>query len=72
VFRLWFYNGFSMRSSRSDGDRRGGGAVVAILIAVALIAVAYFLSILIRLALSRSGNSSPMPARSSSPRIPTP
>jgi len=53
VFRLWFYNGFSMRSSRSDGDRRGGGAVVAILIAVALIAVAYFLSILIRLALSR-------------------
>src|SRR5580704_2888659 len=34
VFRLWFYNGFSMRSSRSDGDRRGGGAIVAILIAV--------------------------------------
>jgi heat shock protein HtpX len=52
VFRLWFYNGFSFRS-RSD-DRRGGGAAVAILVAVALIAVAYFLSIVIRLALSRS------------------
>src|SRR5579862_3029705 len=53
VFRLWFYNGFSFRGGRSDG-RRGGGAAVAVLIAVALIAVAYFLSIVIRLALSRS------------------
>jgi heat shock protein HtpX len=53
VFRLWFYNGFSFRGGRS-GDRRGGGAAVAILVAVALIAVAYFLSIVIRLALSRS------------------
>jgi heat shock protein HtpX len=52
VFRLWFYNGFSFR--RSGGDRRGGGAAIAILVAVALIAVAYFLSIVIRLALSRS------------------
>jgi heat shock protein HtpX len=52
VFRLWFYNGFSFRS-RSD-DRRGGGAAFAILIAVAIIAVAYFLSFVIRLALSRS------------------
>ncbi len=52
VFRLWFYNGFSFRS-RGD-DRRGGGAGVAILIAVALLAVAYFLSFVIRLALSRS------------------
>src|ERR1700693_1625547 len=52
VFRLWFYNGFSFRS-RSD-DRRGGGAVFAFLIAVAVIAVAYFLSFVIRLALSRS------------------
>jgi heat shock protein HtpX len=52
VFRLWFYNGFSFRS-RSD-DRRGGGAAFAILIAVAVIAVAYFLSFVIRLALSRS------------------
>jgi heat shock protein HtpX len=54
VFRLWFYNGFSFRGSRSSGDRRGGGAGVAILIAIALIALAYFLSFVIRLALSRS------------------
>jgi heat shock protein HtpX len=53
VFRLWFYNGFGFRGSRSD-DRRGGGAAFAILIAVGLIAVAYFLSFVIRLALSRS------------------
>jgi heat shock protein HtpX len=53
VFRLWFYNGFSFRGGRSD-DRRGGGAAFAILIAVAFIAVAYFLSFVIRLALSRS------------------
>jgi heat shock protein HtpX len=53
VFRLWFYNGFGFRGGRSD-DRRGGGAAFAILIAVAFIAVAYFLSFVIRLALSRS------------------
>ena len=53
VFRLWFYNGFSFRGSRSD-ERRGGGAGVAILIAVALLVLAYVLSFMIRLALSRS------------------
>jgi heat shock protein HtpX len=53
VFRLWFYNGFSFRTSRSD-DRRGGAAVFAILIAVALLVLAYVLSFIIRLALSRS------------------
>ena len=53
VFRLWFYNGFGFRGGRSD-DRRGGGAAFAILIAVVFIAVAYFLSFVIRLALSRS------------------
>jgi heat shock protein HtpX len=53
VFRLWFYNGLSFRSERSD-ERRGGGAGVAILIAVALLVVAYVLSFVIRLALSRS------------------
>ena len=53
VFRLWFYNSFSFRGSRSD-DRRGGGAGVAILIAVGLLVVAYVLSFVIRLALSRS------------------
>jgi heat shock protein HtpX len=53
IFRLWFYNGFSFRSSRSD-ERRGGGAGIAILIAIGLLIVAYALSFLIRLALSRS------------------
>jgi heat shock protein HtpX len=53
VFRLWFWNGFSFRSSRSD-DRRGGGAGVAILIAIGLLVLAYVLSFIIRLALSRS------------------
>jgi len=52
IFRLWFYNGFSFRG-RSD-ERRGGGVGVAILIAVALLVIAYVLSFVIRLALSRS------------------
>ena len=52
VFRLWFYNGFGLRGSRAD-DRRGGGGI-AIMIAIALLALAYFLSFVIRLALSRS------------------
>jgi heat shock protein HtpX len=51
-FRLWFYGGF--RGPRSSDNRRGGGAGLAILIAIALIVVAYLLSFLIRLALSRS------------------
>ena len=51
VARLWFYNGFGFGRSR---DREGGGgAGIAILIAVALLVVAYVLSFLIRLALSR-------------------
>src|SRR5579862_964378 len=54
IFRLWFYNGFSFRRSRSSGDREGGGgAFLAIVIAIALVVVAYVLSFLIRLALSR-------------------
>src|SRR6516164_2877752 len=52
IFRLWFYNGLSFRDSRSD-DRRGGGGI-AIVVAIGLLAVAYLLSFLIRLALSRS------------------
>lgn len=51
-FRMWFYGGF--RGPRSSGDRRGGGAGLAILIAIGLIVVAYVLSFVIRLALSRS------------------
>jgi heat shock protein HtpX len=53
IFRLWFYNGIGFRGSRS-GERRGGGAGVAILIAIGLLVVAYVLSFVIRLALSRS------------------
>jgi heat shock protein HtpX len=53
VFRLWFYNGFRFRS-RSDDRRSGGAAVIAILAAVALLVLAYLLSFMIRLALSRS------------------
>src|SRR3954467_3487548 len=51
VFRLMFQGGLSWRSNRGSGDRKGAG--VAILIAVALIAVAWILSIVIRFALSR-------------------
>jgi heat shock protein HtpX len=51
-FRLWFYGGF--RGPRSSDDRRGGGAGLAILVAIGLIVVAYVLSFVIRLALSRS------------------
>src|ERR1700688_3843546 len=53
VFRLWFYGGGNFRGSRSSGDRRGG-AGLAILIALGLLVVAYVLSVVIRLALSRS------------------
>jgi heat shock protein HtpX len=52
IFRLWFYNGLSFRGSRSD-ERRGGGAGIAILVAIGLLVVAYGLSFIIRLALSR-------------------
>ena len=49
VFRMFFYRG--MRS-RGDGDKKGG-AGIAIVIAIALIVVAWILSIVIRFALSR-------------------
>jgi heat shock protein HtpX len=52
VFRLMFQGGFNFRS-RDSGDRKGGGAVVAIVIAIVLIAVAWLLSVVIRYALSR-------------------
>ena len=42
-------------SSSSDGDKKGGGgAIIAILVAVALIVLAWFLSLVVRFALSRS------------------
>jgi heat shock protein HtpX len=51
-FRIFFRTGGSFRRSSSSGDRKGGGA--AILIAIALIALAWLLSIVVRFALSRS------------------
>src|SRR5436189_396198 len=50
VFRLMFQGGFRWRS-RGSGDRKGAG--LAMLIALALIAVAWILSIVIRFSLSR-------------------
>jgi heat shock protein HtpX len=58
IFRLFFrasyYGGFRRRRS-SDDDRRGGGggAAIAIIIAIALIVLAWVLAIVIRFALSR-------------------
>ena len=56
VFRLFFLNAFYGRrsSDSSSSDKKGGGAVIAIVIAIALIVVAWVLSIVIRFALSRS------------------
>jgi heat shock protein HtpX len=55
LFRLWFNTGitFGGGRSRSSDDRGKGGNMFAILIAVALIAIAWLLSVVIRLALSR-------------------
>src|SRR5262244_1861777 len=55
VFRLLFQGGFNWRGSRSSegGERGKGGAAAAIMIAIALLAIAWLLSIVIRFALSR-------------------
>lgn len=61
-FRIFFNSGFrfgggsSRSSSSSDGDRKGGGggAIFIIILAVALIALAWGLSLVVRFALSRS------------------
>src|SRR5690349_10181236 len=64
LFRIFFRSTLSFGSGRSsssssssassDGDKKGGGgAIVAILIAVALIIVAWALSLVVRFALSR-------------------
>jgi heat shock protein HtpX len=50
IVRMFFWGGF--RSSRSDGDRKSGGGF-AIVIAITLIALTWFLSVVIRFALSR-------------------
>jgi heat shock protein HtpX len=54
AFRGLWHSGGGMRSRRSSGGRdSGGGAIVAIIVALAMIAVAYALAIVIRFALSR-------------------
>lgn len=60
-FRSFFYSNWnfggrsSSRSSSSNGDSKGGGAaVIVVILAVALIALAWTLSLVVRLALSRS------------------
>lgn len=55
-FRMFFGrgDGFRMSRSSSNDSKKGGGAIAVILLAVALIAVAWFLSLVIRFALSRS------------------
>jgi heat shock protein HtpX len=50
-FRMFFYGRWGSSRSSGDGDRKGGG--IAIVIAIALIALAWFLSVVIRFALSR-------------------
>jgi heat shock protein HtpX len=52
VFRMLFQGGFRWRSG-ADNRRGAGSAAVAIMIAVAMIAIAWLLSIVIRFALSR-------------------
>lgn len=62
-FRIFFNSGARIggggwRSSRSSssrsGDSKGGGAVIAVILAMVLIALSWFLSQVIRMALSRS------------------
>src|ERR1700730_10995924 len=53
IFRILFQSGFGFGGRRSRGDEKGGGGA-AILIGIALIAIAWGLSIVIRFALSRS------------------
>jgi len=59
IVRMFFQSGLYWGGRRRDSESRGGGgggggAAVAIVIAIALIAVAWLLSVVIRFALSRS------------------
>ncbi|HWL03586.1 MAG TPA: M48 family metalloprotease [Xanthobacteraceae bacterium] len=54
VFRMVFQSGMRWGGGRSGGsNRKGGGAGVAIIIALALVVLAWVLSVVIRFALSR-------------------
>jgi heat shock protein HtpX len=54
IFRMWFNGGLRLSSRSSSGGRGKGGNFIALLIAAALIAFAWLLSVVIRFALSRS------------------
>jgi len=59
VFRMffnssWRFGSGGRSSSSSDGDKKGGGAFAIILLAIALIGLAWGLSLVVRFALSRS------------------
>lgn len=58
-FRIFFnsgvrYSGGRSSSSSSDGNKKGGGAFAIVLLAIALIGLAWGLSLVVRFALSRS------------------
>ena len=53
VFRLLFHGGLRWKPRSGDSGKGGGGAIIAIVVAVALVALAWFLSIVVRFALSR-------------------
>lgn len=57
-FRIFFNSGVRFgggrSSSSSDGDKKGGGAFAIVLLAIALIGLAWGLSLVVRFALSRS------------------
>jgi heat shock protein HtpX len=52
-FRIFFRSGATWRTGRSSSDRKGGAAIV-ILIAIAIVVVAWLLSVVIRFSLSRT------------------
>jgi heat shock protein HtpX len=53
-FRMFFRSGGSYRSSSSSSSDKKGGGAAAIILAIALVALAWLLSVVVRLALSRS------------------
>ena len=60
IFRIFFQGGVrvgggssSSSSSSSSSDRKGGGAGIAILIAIALVVIAWLLAVVIKFSLSR-------------------
>ena len=53
IFRMFFQSGISWGGGRSRDSERKGGAGAAILIALALVALCWILSIVVRFALSR-------------------